>query len=202
MGLARSTYYDAPVRVVDDTALVQAMFRITDECEAYGYRRLGAALRHQGLVVNHKKLRRLMREHHLPPASAAASSRRRTARTTGPSSEPDGRPRPLRPQPTLGRRYHVNRAVGPVRLCRRHSRPVVASGGGVRHRTDTRRAAYDGGVAGRRRAPSAPARLHPPLGSRGAVRGRAVSPTLDGTRPPRLDGPSWQSVRQRHGRRR
>jgi putative transposase len=67
MGLARSTYYDPPARAVDDTALVEAMCRITDEFEAYGYRRLGAALRHQGLVVNHKKLRRLMREHDLQP---------------------------------------------------------------------------------------------------------------------------------------
>jgi putative transposase len=46
MGLARSTYYDQPTRAVDDTALVEAMFRITDEFEAYGYRRLGA-LRHR-----------------------------------------------------------------------------------------------------------------------------------------------------------
>ena len=28
MGLARSTYYDTPTRVVDETALVEAMFRI------------------------------------------------------------------------------------------------------------------------------------------------------------------------------
>ena len=33
----------------------------------YGYRRVGAALRHQGVVVNGKKLRRLMREHDLQP---------------------------------------------------------------------------------------------------------------------------------------
>ena len=35
--------------------------------EAYGYRRMQAALRQQGMVVNHKKLRRLMREHDLQP---------------------------------------------------------------------------------------------------------------------------------------
>ena len=33
----------------------------------YGYRRVGAALRHQGVVVNSKKLRRLMKEHDLQP---------------------------------------------------------------------------------------------------------------------------------------
>lgn len=36
MALARSTYYDQAARVVDDTALVEAMCRITDDFEAYG----------------------------------------------------------------------------------------------------------------------------------------------------------------------
>jgi putative transposase len=40
---------------------------ICDEFECYGYRRVGAALRQQGVVVNGKKLRRLMREHDLQP---------------------------------------------------------------------------------------------------------------------------------------
>ncbi|WP_292323060.1 IS3 family transposase [Mesorhizobium sp.] len=35
--------------------------------KGYGYRRVGADLRQQGLVVNHKKIRRLMREHDLQP---------------------------------------------------------------------------------------------------------------------------------------
>ena len=67
MGLARSTYYDAPARAVDDTALVEAMVGICDTFEAYGWRRVQAALRHQGLLVNHKKVRRLMREYDLQP---------------------------------------------------------------------------------------------------------------------------------------
>lgn len=45
MGLARSTYYDQPARAADDTALVEALFRICDAFEFYGYRRVGAALR-------------------------------------------------------------------------------------------------------------------------------------------------------------
>jgi putative transposase len=65
MGHSRSTYYDRPERAADDTAIVEAMFTIRDDFEAYGYRRMGAALRQQGLVVNHKKIRRLMREHAL-----------------------------------------------------------------------------------------------------------------------------------------
>lgn len=53
MGLARSTYYDAPRRAADDTALVEAMAAICDAFEAYGWRRVQAALRQQGWRVNH-----------------------------------------------------------------------------------------------------------------------------------------------------
>jgi putative transposase len=67
MGLARSTFYDRPARPADDTAIVEAMFAICDDFGFYGYRRVGAALRQQGLVVNHKKIRRLMREYDLQP---------------------------------------------------------------------------------------------------------------------------------------
>lgn len=67
MGIARSTYYDQPAISFDETALVETMVGIADRFEAYGYRRMQAALRHRGLVVNHKKLRRLMREHDLQP---------------------------------------------------------------------------------------------------------------------------------------
>jgi putative transposase len=41
------------------------MTAICDEFEAYDYRRVGAELRHQGMVVNSKKVRRLTREHDL-----------------------------------------------------------------------------------------------------------------------------------------
>ena len=53
MGLARSIYYDAPRRAADDTALVEAMAAICDAFEAYGWRRVQAALRQQGWRVNH-----------------------------------------------------------------------------------------------------------------------------------------------------
>ena len=67
MEIARSTFYDRPIRTTDDTAIVEAMFAISDDFEFYGYRRMGAALRHQGIIVNHKKIRRLMRQHDLQP---------------------------------------------------------------------------------------------------------------------------------------
>ena len=77
MGIARSTYYDTPAAKPDDTALVEAICAICDEFEAYGWRRVQAALRLQGIVVNHKKIRHLMREHDLQP-----KTRRRFAKTT------------------------------------------------------------------------------------------------------------------------
>ena len=43
------------------------MKAICDEFEAYGYRRVDAELRRRGMVVNAKKVRRLMREHALNP---------------------------------------------------------------------------------------------------------------------------------------
>ena len=67
MGLSRSTFYDAIPATLDSAELLARIGAICDEFECYGYRRVGAALRHQGVVVNGKKLRRLMREHDLQP---------------------------------------------------------------------------------------------------------------------------------------
>jgi putative transposase len=67
MGLSRSTFYDPPPVPVGPDDLVVRIGAICDEFECYGYRRVGAALRQQGVVVNGKKLRRLMREHDLQP---------------------------------------------------------------------------------------------------------------------------------------
>jgi putative transposase len=67
MNMPRSTYYDAPAKVADDLQILSQLQAIGDEFEAYGYRRMCAALRHEGLVVNSKKVRRLMRQHGLQP---------------------------------------------------------------------------------------------------------------------------------------
>ena len=66
MGIARSTFYDKPA-APDDTAIVEAIAAICEEFEFYGWRRVRAELRHRGMIVNHKKVRRLMREHDLQP---------------------------------------------------------------------------------------------------------------------------------------
>jgi putative transposase len=67
MAISRSTFYDVPVSAPDDTAIVEAIAAICDEFESYGWRRVQAALRQQGMIVNHKKIKRLMREHDLQP---------------------------------------------------------------------------------------------------------------------------------------
>jgi putative transposase len=77
MGLPRSTFYDGPTAAADDAEIVACIVAICDEFEAYGYRRVGAALRQQGVVVNAKKIRRLMRENELQP-----KQRRRFVATT------------------------------------------------------------------------------------------------------------------------
>jgi HTH-like domain/Integrase core domain len=67
MGLPRSTFYDVPAAPVRDVELVAKIVLICDEFETYGYRRVRAELRHQGFVVNGKKIRRLMRKDGLQP---------------------------------------------------------------------------------------------------------------------------------------
>jgi len=83
MNLPRSTYYETPAGKPDDAEIVAMIIAITDEFERYGYRRVTAELRARGLVVNAKKVRRLMREHELSPRR-----RRRFVATT--DSDHDG----------------------------------------------------------------------------------------------------------------
>jgi putative transposase len=67
MGIGRSTFYDTPAARASEAIIVVEMKKICDAFEAYGYRRVGAELRHRGIFVNAKKVRRLMREHALNP---------------------------------------------------------------------------------------------------------------------------------------
>jgi len=67
MGIARSTYYDVPAACGSDVELLNAITAICDEFEAYGWRRVQAALCHQGVIANHKRIKRLMRDHDLQP---------------------------------------------------------------------------------------------------------------------------------------
>src|SRR5690606_36874905 len=82
MGVPRSSYYAAPAEPAEDAALAWIR-EIAEACPAYGYRRIGAELRHRGHVVNSKKIRRLMKEQDLNPRR-----RPRFVRTT--DSDHDG----------------------------------------------------------------------------------------------------------------
>ena len=97
MGVARSSHYAAPAKTDADAALVAEMREITEAWECYGYRRVGAELRHRGRVVNSKKVRRLMKLHDLNPRR-----RRRFAKTT--DSDHDG---PI--YPLIARGFEVHR---------------------------------------------------------------------------------------------
>ncbi len=134
MGIARSTYYDKPAISIDDTALVETMVAISDSFEAYGYRRMQAALRHRGFVANHKKIRRLMREHDLQPVGKAGAAERfgcerdeelaRARRATFAVAEGRGLERPVRACKT-GRQYvdHESEAETLVAAYRQQPRP-------------------------------------------------------------------------------
>jgi putative transposase len=74
-GGARSSFYAVSSGAPDKTALVAETRAICAAFPAYGYRRVGAELRHRGLVVNGKKLRRILREQGAEPAAAAPDGR-------------------------------------------------------------------------------------------------------------------------------
>ena len=79
--------------------------------------------------VNGKKVRRLMREHDLQPrapASLRGDHRQRPRQSDLSRSRPRRRTR--RPEPALGRRYHLHRDRHRLRLSRRDPRHLVAAG--------------------------------------------------------------------------
>ena len=66
MGLARSTFYDEPqAQPVEEARLIQRIREIAAEWSAYGYRRVTAELQAEGIIVNHKRVMRLMKENGL-----------------------------------------------------------------------------------------------------------------------------------------
>jgi putative transposase len=66
MELARSTYYDEPQgQPIAEARLVERIKEICAEWPSYGYRRVTAQLHAEGMIVNHKKVMRLMQENGL-----------------------------------------------------------------------------------------------------------------------------------------
>lgn len=96
MEAARSSYYAKPAPRPADAAILAEITAVCEDCPAYGYRRVDAELRHRGLVVNAKKVRRLMAENGL-----TAKRRRRYVITT--DSNHDG---PIFPNIAKGLEVH------------------------------------------------------------------------------------------------
>ena len=66
MGIKLSTYYYRPKgNKPSDIYLAERIEKIALDFPSYGYRRITAALRRQGLIVNHKRILRLMRDKNL-----------------------------------------------------------------------------------------------------------------------------------------
>lgn len=65
MGISRSTYYYKPKRKPPDMELAAKIEDIALDYPYYGYRRITAELKRQGLKVNHKRVLRLMRDKNL-----------------------------------------------------------------------------------------------------------------------------------------
>jgi putative transposase len=63
MSIPRSKYYYRPKKdAKKDTAILEAIKSIALDFPSYGYRRITAALRRGDMIVNHKKVLRIMRE--------------------------------------------------------------------------------------------------------------------------------------------
>ena len=80
MNLPRSSYYycpNAPETTSEHRALTERIEGIAEEFPRYGYRKVTAQLRREGLLVNHKRIQRVMRERGL-----GVKKRRRFVRTT------------------------------------------------------------------------------------------------------------------------
>lgn len=113
LGLPRSSFYYQPAP--PDSAggtLRAALTRLAGEWPTYGYRRLSAQLRREGLVANGKRVRRLMAE-----LGLVAQPRRRKVRTTN-----SDHPFPRYPNLVQGRQatYPDDIWVGDITFVRVH----------------------------------------------------------------------------------
>ena len=77
VGIGRSTVRYRPSGRAGEAALRQRLRELAAERPRFGYRRLHALLRREGVIVNHKRIERLYREEDL-------TVRRRTLQARGP----------------------------------------------------------------------------------------------------------------------
>jgi len=61
MGISRSKhYYKSKKNAQKDSVILEAIKVIAEDFPSYGYRRITASLRREGILVNHKKVYRIM----------------------------------------------------------------------------------------------------------------------------------------------
>ncbi|RZM97385.1 hypothetical protein CWO91_37605 [Bradyrhizobium genosp. SA-3] len=134
-GLPRATYYRhlaGRSRQAGDCELRDLIQHMCLKHRFYGYRRVTATLRRQGLVVNAKKVQRLMRGQSAGSAQGAVpeaacrpavglSHRRHSG--TGPGA--------VSARSNLGRRHHLCASRQSLRLSCRHSRRLLVQGRGL-----------------------------------------------------------------------
>ena len=177
MGLSRSTYYDAPSLPCDGAALVATMIAICDEFEAYGYRRVGAELRHRGIVVNAKKIRRLMRENDLQPKRRKQFVATTDSNHDGPIFPDLARHKILDGRTKSGWRTLPTSRSPPASSIWLPSSSLVTPGGRICDQPFNRCAPGRCCAEGSYPSPAATEGLHSPLGSRLARRIQPVDAT-------------------------
>ena len=126
-GVSRAGYYRywaASAPRAEDTAVRDAIQRLALAHRHYGYRRIAAQLRREGLAVNRKRVLRLMRQDNLlclrqKPFVPVTTDSRHAWRD---GAEPGARHGADRPRPALGGRHHLYSAAGGVRLSGRRAR--------------------------------------------------------------------------------
>ena len=204
MNIPRSTFYkrpDAACETARERADGDLRVRIEDilaEFPAYGYRRVTHELGRRGLVVNHKRVSRIMREHALTPhrvrawlATTNSNHKQRIYPNLRSSITPEG-PDEL----WVADLTYIRLTTGFVFLAvvlDVWSRRVI--GYAISHLLDARLclAALDAALELRQAA----VWPHPPLRSRRPVCIPIVPFTSRRTRCPRIDVPAGQPVRQR-----
>src|SRR6478752_3100430 len=201
MRIGRSTFYDTPDAGARDLTIIAEMKTICDEFEAYGYRRVDAELRHRGIVVNAKKIRRLMREHALNPRQ-----RRRFIATTDSDHNCPIFPNLAKNMKLDGPNQlwvaditYVTIATGFVYLAAILD-AWVPSGRRLRHQPLDRCTARCCCTQGRHQRPQSAKGLRASFRPWVAVCLRRLSRRLAKARSHRLHGPARQSLRQRQGR--
>ena len=190
MAVARSSFYHASSDRVDDTALVERMHAIQGEFPAYGYRRITAQLRADGVLVNRKRVARLMRLHGLQ-----VRPRRRYVATTDSDHDSPIFPNLAKDMVPGGPDElwvaditYIAITTGFVYRC--YPRCLVTPGGRLCAGADDRGAVDCGGAGSGDRHPAAAERLHSPFGSREPVRFGTVSQETSRARAGGIDGPA------------